>query len=52
MRVLVHVHTWNDADVIGIVIDAGKPEYEQGDFLVRGVVGADPEQGSLALSLC
>ncbi len=36
--------------LIGIVIDAGKPEYEQGDFLVRGVVGADPEQGSLALS--
>jgi len=36
--------------LLGIVIDAGKPEYEQGDFLVRGVVGADPEQGSLALS--
>ena len=36
--------------LIGIVIDAGKPEYEQGDFLVRGVVGADPEEGSLAVS--
>src|SRR6202011_1895484 len=27
-----------------------KPEYEQGDFLVRGVVGADLEEGSLAIS--
>jgi small ligand-binding sensory domain FIST len=36
--------------LLGIVIDAGKPEYKQGDFLVRGVVGADPEHGSLALS--
>ncbi|HXR13533.1 MAG TPA: FIST N-terminal domain-containing protein [Solirubrobacteraceae bacterium] len=35
---------------LGIVIDAGKPEYEHGDFLVRGVVGADTEQGSVALS--
>ena len=32
------------------MIDSGKPEYEQGDFLVRGVVGADPENGSVALS--
>jgi small ligand-binding sensory domain FIST len=31
------------------VIDAGKPEYEQGDFLVRGVVGADSDSGSIAL---
>ena len=35
--------------LLGIVIDAGKPEYEQGDFLVRGVVGADTERGSIAL---
>ena len=33
--------------LIGIVIDGGKPEYEQGDFLVRGVVGADPGTGSV-----
>lgn len=33
--------------LIGIVIDGGKPEYEQGDFLVRGVLGAEPETGSL-----
>jgi small ligand-binding sensory domain FIST len=35
--------------LIGIVIDSGKPEYEQGDFLVRGVLGADPDSGSLAV---
>jgi small ligand-binding sensory domain FIST len=35
--------------LLGIVIDAGKPEYEQGDFLVRGVVGADTERGSIAV---
>jgi len=33
--------------LIGVVIDGGKPEYEQGDFLVRGVVGVDSEQGSI-----
>jgi small ligand-binding sensory domain FIST len=35
--------------LIGIVIDGGKPEYEQGDFLVRGVLGADPDSGSLVV---
>jgi small ligand-binding sensory domain FIST len=35
--------------LIGIVIDAGQPEYEQGDFLVRGVLGADPATGSVAV---
>jgi small ligand-binding sensory domain FIST len=35
--------------LIGIVIDAGKPEYEQGDFLVRGLVGADPDTGTVAV---
>jgi small ligand-binding sensory domain FIST len=35
--------------LLGIVIDSGKPEYEQGDFLVRGVVSADPERGSIAI---
>jgi small ligand-binding sensory domain FIST len=35
--------------LIGIVIDGGKPEYEQGDFLVRGVLGADRASGSLAV---
>jgi small ligand-binding sensory domain FIST len=35
--------------LIGIVIDGGKPDYEQGDFLVRGVLGADPDSGSLVV---
>jgi len=35
--------------LIGLVIDPGKPEYEQGDFLVRGLLGADPDTGSVAV---
>ncbi len=35
--------------LIGVVIDGGKPEYEQGDFLVRGVLGADSEAGALVV---
>jgi small ligand-binding sensory domain FIST len=35
--------------LMGVVIDGGKPEYEQGDFLVRGVIGADPEAGTLTV---
>ncbi len=39
----------NGGLLVGLVIDAGQPEYEQGDFLVRGLLGADPEQGSIAV---
>jgi small ligand-binding sensory domain FIST len=35
--------------LIGIVIDGGKPDYEQGDFLVRGVLGADSDTGAVAV---
>jgi small ligand-binding sensory domain FIST len=35
--------------LIGIVIDGGKPEYTQGDFLVRGVLGADPGTGAIVV---
>lgn len=35
--------------LIGIVIDSGKPDYEQGDFLVRGVLGADARTGAVAV---
>ncbi|MGB0093225.1 MAG: FIST N-terminal domain-containing protein [Solirubrobacteraceae bacterium] len=35
--------------LIGIVIDSGKPEYQQGDFLVRGLLDADPGSGTLAV---
>jgi small ligand-binding sensory domain FIST len=35
--------------LLGIVIESGKPDYVQGDFLVRGLLGADPETGSVAV---
>ena len=35
--------------LLGIVIDGGKPDYEQGDFLVRGVLGADPDNGAIVV---
>jgi len=35
--------------MLGIVIDENKPEYERGDFLVRPILGADSESGSLAI---
>jgi small ligand-binding sensory domain FIST len=35
--------------LLGIVIDGGKPDYLQGDFLVRGLVGADPDEGTIAV---
>ncbi|MBV9606742.1 MAG: FIST C-terminal domain-containing protein [Solirubrobacterales bacterium] len=35
--------------LIGVVIDGGKPDYEQGDFLVRGVLGAESESGALVV---
>ncbi len=36
--------------LIGIVMDSGKADYEQGDFLVRGIAGADPASGRLAVA--
>jgi small ligand-binding sensory domain FIST len=35
--------------MLGIVIDDNQPEYERGDFLVRPIIGADPERGSIAV---
>jgi small ligand-binding sensory domain FIST len=35
--------------LIGRVIDEYKTEFERGDFLVRSVVGADPESGAIAI---
>ena len=34
---------------LGRVIDEYKPEYGLGDFLIRGVMGADPETGAIAV---
>ncbi len=35
--------------LLGIVIDENRPEYGRGDFLVRPIVGADRESGSIAI---
>src|SRR5918995_208646 len=36
--------------LMGIVVDSNKPDYVQGDFLVRGLVGADPSTGQVAVA--
>ena len=35
--------------LLGIVVDGNKPDYVQGDFLVRPVLGADPRTGAVAI---
>ena len=35
--------------LIGVVIDENRPEHERGDFLVRPIIGADRESGSIAI---
>jgi small ligand-binding sensory domain FIST len=35
--------------LLGIVVDVNKPDYVQGDFLVRGISGADPDSGVIAV---
>jgi small ligand-binding sensory domain FIST len=35
--------------MLGVVIDENKPDYERGDFLVRPIIGADPERGWIAV---
>lgn len=35
---------------LGVVIDEHKPEFGPGDFLVRNVMGADPENGAIAVN--
>jgi small ligand-binding sensory domain FIST len=39
----------SDGLLVGIVVEGGKPEYVQGDFLVRGLLGADPVEESVAV---
>jgi small ligand-binding sensory domain FIST len=36
--------------LMGIVIDSNKPDYVQGDFLVRGLMGADPDSGKVSVA--
>ena len=35
--------------LVGLVIDENRPEYETGDFLMRGLLGADEATGALSL---
>jgi small ligand-binding sensory domain FIST len=35
--------------LLGVVIDENRPDYERGDFLVRPIIGADRESGSIAV---
>ena len=35
--------------MLGVVIDENRPEYERGDFLVRPIIGSDPDSGTLAI---
>jgi small ligand-binding sensory domain FIST len=35
--------------LLGAVIDENQPEYERGDFLVRPIIGADRDTGSIAV---
>jgi small ligand-binding sensory domain FIST len=34
---------------LGLVVDEHRPEFGRGDFLVRGVLGADPDDGALVV---
>ncbi|WP_210493305.1 FIST N-terminal domain-containing protein [Patulibacter sp. SYSU D01012] len=35
--------------LLGLVVQTGQPEYGSGDFVVRGLAGADPETGAVAI---
>ncbi|HEV7806913.1 MAG TPA: FIST N-terminal domain-containing protein [Solirubrobacteraceae bacterium] len=35
--------------LLGIVLERGRPDYLHGDFLVRSVLGGDPETGTIAV---
>ena len=35
--------------LLGLVVDPNKPEYERGDFLVRGILSADTESGAITV---
>jgi small ligand-binding sensory domain FIST len=37
--------------MLGIVIDENQPEYRRGDFLIRPIIGADQEAGTIAIGV-
>lgn len=39
----------SDGMLLGIVVDSGRPDYGHGDFLVRSVLGGDPQTGAIAV---
>jgi len=41
---------FQSAPHVGIVINEGQPTFGAGDFLIRNVVGADPQRGSVFIS--
>ncbi|MEM7142122.1 MAG: FIST N-terminal domain-containing protein [Actinomycetota bacterium] len=34
---------------VGLVVDETRDEFDRGDFLIRGVLGADPERGAIRI---
>ncbi|MBI5105099.1 MAG: FIST C-terminal domain-containing protein [Solirubrobacterales bacterium] len=38
-----------DGMLLGLVVQQGKPDYQPGDFLVRTLLGADPDTGAIAV---
>ena len=38
-----------EGPLVGLVIDGGKPDYHPGDFLVRGLVAANPRSGAVSV---
>jgi small ligand-binding sensory domain FIST len=35
--------------LLGVVVESGRPDYLHGDFLVRSVLGGDPDTGTIAV---
>jgi small ligand-binding sensory domain FIST len=35
--------------LVGVVVDPNKPDYERGDFLIRGLLGVDAETGAVSV---
>lgn len=35
--------------LLGLVVGPGRPDYDSGDFIVRGLAGADPQTGSVVV---
>lgn len=38
-----------DGLLMGLVVDENRPDYRRGDFLIRGILGADPDSGAVVM---